>query len=285
MVSGRGSRFSTPLRATVRYRGRAKRFTSLAFGLVLLLVCLGCSPTIIVKGDPAVTVFAASSLTDAFKEMGAEFERTHTGTKVTFSFASSSILSTQIEEGAPADVFASADADTMRAVVESGRADEPHSFATNALVVVVPRNSTVVQTFSDLAKPGVKLVLAGKDVPAGKYARLMLANASGGQGIGPDFSTRVLANVRSEESNVRAVLTKVQLGEADAGIVYRTDVQAAKGEVGAITIPGELNVAATYPITVTKEGKQNVRARTFVEYVLSKPGQEILARHGFGGAP
>ena len=232
-----------------------------------------------------ITVFAASSLTDAFKQIGLEFERTHVGSTVTLNFASSSVLSTQIKEGAPADVFAAADPDTMGALVTGGQAEAPRVFATNALVIVVPRDGTTVKAFSDLAKPGVKLVLAGKDVPAGKYARQVLAKASVDPDLGADFASRVLANVKSEESSVRAVLAKVQLGDADAGVVYRTDLQAAKGEVVGITFPSDFNIVATYPIAVIKDRKQNATARGFVDFVNSKSGQEILARYGFGGAP
>ena len=153
------------------------------------------------------------------------------------------------------------------------------------MVIVVPRDGTTVKAFSDLAKPGVKLVLAGKDVPAGKYARQVLAKASADPDLGADFASRVLANVKSEESSVRAVLTKVQLGEADAGVVYRTDLQAAKGEVVGITVPSDFNIVATYPIAVIKHRKQKATARGFVDFVNSKSGQEILARYGFGGAP
>ncbi|MBK7724589.1 MAG: molybdate ABC transporter substrate-binding protein [Dehalococcoidia bacterium] len=210
--------------------------------------------------DGEITVFAASSLSEAFKEAAA-FEKANPGTEVTFSFAASSALAVQINEGAPADVFASADTAQMKSVIDQGNAEEPTVFATNTPVVVVPKDGKAVATFADIAKPGIKLVLAGKDVPIGRYAREILAKASGTGGISPDFSDRVLANLKSEEANVRAVLAKIQLGEADAGVVYRTDIVAAAGDVRIIEIPAPYNVLAEYSIAVVWASTNQVNGR------------------------
>lgn len=231
--------------------------------------------------EGSITVFAAASLTDAFKAAGKGFETARPGTTVTFNFGASSALATQINEGAPADVFASADGTNMQVVADKGGVAAAKNFATNTPLVVVPKGDSAVTSFSDLAKPGIKLVLAAKDVPIGKYTRQILTNASRTGGIAPDFKTKVLANLKSEEANVRAVLSKVQLGEADAGIVYQTDIAAAAGEVTKIEIPGEYNVVAKYPIATVKSSENAPTAQAFLDYVLSEPGQAILAKHGF----
>jgi molybdate transport system substrate-binding protein len=229
-----------------------------------------------------ILVSAASSLTDAFTEAGKRFQDLNPKATVTFNFGSSASLATQIDEGVPVDVFASANLDQMKAVADRGNVGDSTIFATNSLVVVVPRGSHQIQSLRDLGKPGLKLVLAAAAVPAGQYAREALRKASTAAGYGPDFSSRVLANVRSEEANVRVVLAKVQLGEADAGIVYRTDVAAAGSDVTAIPIPPEFNVVATYPVAVVKGADNEATARAFVAFLLSPDGQAILQRFGFG---
>lgn len=232
-----------------------------------------------VRGE--IVVFAASSLTDAFTAAGKGFEQANPGTKVTFSFAASSALATQINEGAPADVFASADAAQSKAVTDRGNAADAVVFAQNLPVVVVPKGETAVQSFADMAKSNVRLVLAAKEVPIGRYARDILQNASGPGGISADFAAHVLANVKSDESNVRAVLTKVQLGEADAGIVYQTDIAAAHGDVRALEIPPQYNVVARYPIAAVKGSQHEATARAFIAYILSEAGQDLLRQNGF----
>lgn len=232
-----------------------------------------------IKGD--IVVFAASSLTESFKEAGTAFETKYPGTKVTFSFAASSALAVQINEGAPADVFASADTTQMKNVVDKGNATASDIFVKNMPVVVVPKSGSPVAAFADLAKPGVRLVLAGSEVPVGRYSREILANASKPGGVASDFSDKVLANLKSDEANVRAVLTKVQLGEADAGIVYKTDVGAAKNDVSVVEIPTAFNVVATYPIAVVKAAKNKDGATAFVAFIRSEAGQAILSKYGF----
>ena len=230
-----------------------------------------------------LTVFAASSLTDAFRALGKAFAAQNPGVNVTFNFASSSVLSTQINEGAPADVFASANDAQMQVVTDAGNASSPVTFAANFPVVVVLAKSSGVTSFNDHARPGVRLVLAGPDVPIGAYSRQILIKASqAADGPGPDFSDRVLANLRSNEANVRAVLTKVQLGEADAGIVYRTDAAIVGDEVALIEIPALYNVTASYPVAVVKESKNLGAAEAWIRFLLSPTGQAILDDFGFG---
>ncbi len=231
-----------------------------------------------------ITVFAASSLTESFNEAGTAFSKANPNTKVTFNFAASSALATQINEGAPADVFASADATNMDAVVSQGHASGPVIFARNAPVLVVPANDHAIETFAGLARPGVRLVLAGKAVPIGKYARQILANASTESGLGTDFSAKVLANLKSEEANVRAVLAKVQLGEADAGFVYQTDVGAAGGDVRVIAIPPPYNLVAEYPVVIISDSKKQDVAAAFISFLRSGEGQAILVKFGFAPA-
>ncbi len=264
--------------------------------LVLLVPLLGAAcvgdddamPTASLAATPApvegeIVVLAASSLTDAFKEAGTKFTETNPKAKVTFSFAASSALSTQINEGAPADVFASADSAQMKIVTDKGNATDPVVFATNLPAVVVPKSGSPVQSFNDLAKPGVRLVLAGPEVPIGRYARDILTNASKASGgVSADFSGKTLANLKSNESNVRAVLTKIQLGEADAGIIYTTDAATATIDVKVIDIPTQYNVIAQYPIASTKGGKNAAGAKAWLAFILSPDGQAVLAKYGFG---
>jgi molybdate transport system substrate-binding protein len=202
------------------------------------------SPGAAAANPQTITVFAASSLTEAMKESAKPFELQNPGARVEFNFAASSALAIQINEGAPADVFASADAAQMKVVTDKGNAEQPQVFAQNVPVVVAPRDSTAVTSFEDLAKPGLKLVLGAPGVPIGAYSRQILENASAPGAVSPDFSDRVLASLKSNEPNVRSVLTKVQLGEADAGIVYRTDASAAGDAVRVIEIPSRYNVVA-----------------------------------------
>ena len=226
-----------------------------------------------------LTVFAASSLTEAFEEIATAFEAQHSGVTVQLSFDGSSTLATQITQGAPADVFASADEDQMQLVVKGGlAADKPKIFATNRLSVITPRGGRVKRP-QDLAQPGVLLVLAAPEVPVGNYARAALEKMNARYGA--DFSARVLENLVSEESNVRQVALKVELGEADAAIVYQTDAAVAKN-ISEIAIPDALNVVGTYPLVTLTSSAQPRLARAFVAWVLSKKGQAVLGNYGFG---
>lgn len=229
-----------------------------------------------------LSVFAAASLTEAYRAIEDAFEAAYQEVDVLFNFAGSSALATQIAEGAPADVFASANVAQMEAVLDAGHADEQFVFATNVSVVIAPADNDKITEFGDLANDGYSLVLAGEEVPIGQYAREIFAKASGPGGLGPDFADRALANLRSNESDVRAVLAKVQLGEADAGIVYATDVASIAGDVRVIDIPGQFNVVAQYPIATLTGASNPAAAEAFVDFVLSDDGQAILAEFGFG---
>ena len=232
-----------------------------------------------------LTVFAAASLTDAFTEIGKKFEALHPGATVTLNFAGSQSLRTQIEEGAPVDVFASANTMQMDAVVTSGfiAQNAPQMFLTNALIIIVPEgNPAGVNRVEDLANMGLKLILAAEEVPVGKYSRqaLDLMNTRYGDG----FKDKVLANVVSNEDNVKQVVAKIQLGEADAGIVYTSDAVAAP-ELPTVEIPLDVNVMAQYPIAPLLESDSPDLAMSFVDYVLSSDGQAALKKWGFGPVP
>ncbi len=230
-----------------------------------------------------LTVFAAASLTDAFTEIGNSYESAHPGVTVVLNFAGSQTLSTQIIQGAIADVFASANHTEMDKVVAANliQKDAPKDFLTNKLLVVLPLNNTAnIQTLQDLARPGLKLVLADTTVPAGKYARQILDNMSKDPVFSPDFTTKVLANVVSNEIDVKQVVAKIQLGEADAGIVYISDSVAAP-DLLTIEIPTEINVIARYPIAALTGVAQFELASEFIAYVLSVDGQAILKKWGF----
>ena len=230
-----------------------------------------------------LTVFAAASLTDAFTQMGKDLEQAHPGLTLTFNFAGSQTLVTQLDQGAPADVFASAAPAQMKDAQSKGLiAGSPSVFVQNRLVIVVPAgNPAGIQSPADLAKSGLRLVMAGADVPAGHYGRQAVCE------MGKDtvtyrsgFADKVAGNVVSEEADVRAVLTKVELGEADAGLVYVSDAATGAGKVKLIEIPDPVNVLATYPIAPVKGGNEAL-ANAFIAYVLSPAGQAILQHYGF----
>jgi molybdate transport system substrate-binding protein len=233
----------------------------------------------------ALTVYAAASLTDVFAELGEAFKAEHPGVELTFNFASSSQLAQQLAQGAPADVFASANLAQMEVAITAGRVTESsaHIFARNRLVVVYPRdNPAGLAYLQDLARPGLKLVLAASEVPVGAYSLQFLDQASAALGFGEGYRDSVLANVVSYEETVRAVYSKVALGEADAGIVYATDIPKENPEaVGMIQIPEALNVVAEYPIAAVGDSANPSLASDFVAFVLSPPGQETLEAYGF----
>lgn len=259
-----------------------KRILSVLTFLTILISA--CTPTP-VTASRTLTVFAAASLTDAFIEIGKNFEATRPGVTVTFNFAGSQTLRTQVEQGAPVDVFASASGKEMDTLVAGKFVAEgtPQIFLTNKLVVLLPANNPAsLQTLEDLARLGIKLVLAAEEVPVGNYARQSLEkmNAS----FGADFKHKVLANVVSNEDNVKQVVAKVQLGEADAGIVYTSDVVAAL-DLKSIEIPVDLNVITKYPIAALTASPNANLAADFIAYVLSPEGQAILTKWGFGPIP
>lgn len=231
-----------------------------------------------------LNVFAAASLTDAFGEIGANFSAANPGTEVVFNFAGSNQLATQIGEGAPADLFASANATQMTAAIDSGRvlSSTQRTFARNRLVIVTPGdNPAGLTTLADLATPGVKIVFAAAAVPVGQYTLDFLDKADVDAALGAGYKEAVTANVVSYEANVRAVLTKVTLGEADAGVVYTSDVGAAADQVTQIEIPDALNTIASYPIAPLADSAYPGQAQQFIDYVLAPEGQQVLARYGF----
>jgi len=232
-----------------------------------------------------LTVLAAASLTESFTELGAIFESQNPGVKVAFNFAGSQTLAEQLGQGAPADVFASASKKYMTAAVGAKRvnADDTKTFVMNRLIVIFPKdNPARITTLADLAKPGIKLDLADKSVPVGQYALDFLDKAAADTSFPAKYKDNVLANVVSYEENVKAVVTKVSLGEADAGVVYVTDITAdAATKVGTLAIPTELNTVATYPIAPIADSKNAELAKAFVVLVLSPEGQDVLAKYRF----
>lgn len=217
-----------------------------------------------------VHVFAAASLTEAFRTLGKQFEAAHQGVKVIFNFAASSALAQQINQGAPADVFASASAKNMDQVVSAGGASNPTPFVRNVMEVAVPpSNPAHITSLTDLAHSGVKVALCQSQVPCGATAAKVFTNA------------KINVKPVTEEEDVKSVLTKVELGEVDAGVVYVTDVRSAGNKVHGITIPDSLDASTTYPIVALTKADNSAAARAFVAYVLSSAGSAVLTADGF----
>jgi molybdate transport system substrate-binding protein len=229
----------------------------------------------------ALRVSAAASLTEAFQEIARVFENVHPGDAVELNFAGSQVLRTQIEQGAPVDVFASADLVHADALKRAGLLGSYTVFGRNRVVVAVPAHDARVGRLQDLARPGMKVVVAGTTVPVGRYTTQVLGKLSAAGLFGDDFQARVQANVASQETNVRAVVSKVALGEADAGFVYATDAASASNKIRAIDIPGRYNLVAEYPIGIVSKSAAGERAQAFVALVLGEEGQAILRRYGF----
>jgi molybdate transport system substrate-binding protein len=231
-----------------------------------------------------LTIFAAASLTGAFTELGRLLERRQPGLEIRFNFAGSQQLAAQLDQGAAADLFASADARWMRHAVERGLvAGAPVVFARNRLVLLLPAsNPGRIDRLQDLARPGLKLVLAAEAVPAGGYSRAVLARLERAPGFPAGFAARALANVVSNEENVKGVVAKAQLGEADGGFAYRSDVTSAvAARVKVVEIPAAQNVTAEYPVAVLAGSPNEPAARAFVRLLLGAEGQAVLRRHGF----
>jgi molybdate transport system substrate-binding protein len=239
------------------------------------------------EGSPGVaaaqlTVFAAASLQGVLDEAKTAYEAAHPGTTLTVSTGSSAALETQIELGAPADVFLSADTANAQKLVADGFASgSPVVFARNELTVIVPKDDPAgVASPADLAKPGLRIIAAGDAVPITRYANQLVANLAALPGYPADFAAAYEANVASREDDVKAVLAKVELGEGDAGIVYVTDA-AASSKVRTIPVPAAANVPATYAGAVVKDSAQPDAARAFLDWLAGSGGQAILARFGF----
>jgi molybdate transport system substrate-binding protein len=232
--------------------------------------------------EATLTVLAASSLTDAFGELERTFEERNPGVEVRQSFESSSTLLTQIQQGAPADVFASAAEEEMEAAVEDGLvAGAPEVFVRNREVVMVPEdNPAEIESLRDLAEPGTKLVLAERGVPAADYAEEILGKADAEYGDG--FKRDVLSNVVSREADVRAAVGRVALGDADATFGYASDYTPdIRDRVRVIQIPDDLNIVATYPIATLEGSRSPGLAREWVELVVGEEGQRVLEKWGF----
>lgn len=219
-----------------------------------------------------VNVFAATSLTDAFNRIGQEFEREHPGTTVRFNYDGSSSLASSIKQGGRADVFASANTNSMDTVTSAGEAaGQPTTFTENKLEIMVHQGNPMnIRSVADLARPGVKVVLCAPDVPCGKYAKEVFMKA-GVTGVQPV----------SEETNVGGVVNKVSLGEADAGMVYETDVKANEDKTSGVPIPDNHNITAEYPMVEVRDAPNPSAARAFINFVESNAGQRILTSFGF----
>jgi molybdate transport system substrate-binding protein len=250
--------------------------------LIALLLVIH-SPTSAQEAQ-TLTVFAAASLADAFEVLATEFEAQNAGVDVLFNFASSSDLAAQLAEGAPADVFASANNRQMTVVQEAERiGGRPRTFVKNRLVLVVPiDNPAGITTLRDLANEGVQLVIAAPDVPVRDYTDTMLERLAADESYGEEYRTAVMANVVSEEPNVRQVAAKVALGEADAGVVYISDVTPDIAEqVIMISIADEFNTIARYSIAITNDSANSELAQAFIDFTLSTAGQHIFACWNF----
>lgn len=248
--------------------------------LILLLsaASTGCQSD---RSEPTkveLSVFAASSLTEAFQALERGFEADHPGVDVKLTFAGSQVLRLQIEQGASADVFASANESHMQALVESGHVTGSRAFARNELVIIVPpTNPAGIDSFTSLAKAS-RIVIGTENVPVGIYTRQVFDRA--GRELGAAFAGDIRRHVVSEESNVRLIRAKVEMGEADAAIVYRTDA-AASDRVRAVPIPDELHVRASYLLGALTRAAHRPETQQFVAYVLSAKGRGALHRHGF----
>jgi molybdate transport system substrate-binding protein len=230
-----------------------------------------------------INVFAAASLTASFETIGKDFMAANSGVTVKFNFAGSSTLATQIQQGAPVDVFASADTTNMDKVAKD--MNTPKTFATNSLIVIVPAsNPGKINTLKDLANPGLKIAVAEASVPVGSFTLQVLDKMGASSEYGPSYETAVKNNFVTHETGVGGIVSKVELGEVDAGYVYVTDGMASGSKVKSIEIPKQYNVTADYPIATAKASGNSAVAEAFVNFVLSPSGQKTLGTYGFGPA-
>lgn len=252
--------------------------------LSVAMVGLICAISIQAQTSVTLTVFAAASLTDAFEEIATAFETEYPEVQVIFNFGASSTLATQLVEGAPADVFASANGKQMQGVVDSGRiTSTPRIFARNRLVLITPSdNPAQITGLPDLAQAGIALIVAAPAVPVRDYTDAMLDQLALDPAYGTAYQAAVLANIVSEEDTVRQVSAKIALGEGDAGIVYRSDVTPdIAAAVQMFPIPDTVNTLAEYPIAMVQDTPHKSAARNFVLFVRGRAGQCILARWNF----
>lgn len=256
--------------------------------LTLLMVILSACAVDVGASGHELNVLAASSLTDALNEIAAAYEANTPGTHIKLNYASSSILAAQILEGARADVFASANTEQMENLVKSGLIHgDIDYFASNRMTAIVPaENPAKIISITDLAKPGTALVLALPGVPARVYTDQFVNQVISDPAFGANFRASFYSNVVSEEANVRRVVAKVALGEADGGIVYLSDITPdMKDSVRQIPIPNEYNPVARYPIAVLDNAQDSEIAQGFIDFILSREGQAILKKWGFGAKP
>jgi molybdate transport system substrate-binding protein len=268
-----------------------RRVLPLFFILLLLLSACGsqtsntqssvsASPTL---APVSLTVFAAASLTESFNDIKTAYHTLHPNITITYNYNGSQALEQQLANGAPDDVFASADQTNMKKATDANLVGASQVFARNKLVVIIPKsNPAHLNTLKDLANKGVKIDVAASTVPVGKYALQVLDNMGKSADYGSDYENSVKANVVSQEENDKAIVQKVELGTVDAGIVYFTDLTpASEKQVTEIAIPDNFNVIAQYPIAVTKNSKHASDAQAFIQYILSAQGQTILAKYHF----
>lgn len=261
------------------------------FALLLILALYGVIPACSVPAiqtqntalPTTLTVYAASSLTDVFQELGKAYMQAHPETRVEFNFAGSQELRTQLEQGARADIVATADTATMDALQQAKLIQNaPRVFARNQLIVIIPSNNPAgLERAEDLTRQGLKMVVAADNVPLGKYTRALVENLSHDAGFGPEFPDTFYGNVVSQETNARQVLSKIVLGEADAGIVYATDAASAGDKVKFLPLVRGLNVTADYPIALLKNAPQPAQAKQFIDFIISADGQAILKKANF----
>ena len=265
------------------------RLTGLIIPLSILISMVACyvPEQQKLRSEKPLVIMAASSLTDVLADIGAKFKESHPDATLAFNFDGSQRLRTQLLLGAQADIFISADWKQPKDLENANLVlTKSKPFAYNKLSIIVhekpgetPPHS--VSTLRDLAKPEIKLVLANKNVPAGKYTRQMLEDAEDYENLGTQFKMTVLNNLISNESNVRAVVQKVSLGVADVGVVYKTDVKENVEHVKAIPIPEYLNPQTAYPVVVLEGSKQYSLAQEFVSFLYSDHAQSLLVKHRF----
>ena len=260
-------------RVAAFFPGHRQRKTRVATAAVGVLLLAGCGSVAEASGRPSpttITVLAASSLTESFTTLAADFERTHPGVEVKLSFGSSSALATQVVEGAPADVFAAASPQTMATAVSQGAVTNPEVFASNSMAIAMPPgNPGQLAGLTSLADPGVKVAVCSPRVPCGAAALRVFENA------------HLAVTPVTQEPDVKAVTTKVRLGEVDAGIVYVTDIRAAGRTLAALEIPAADNTTTSYPIAVVRESTHKTQAQAFTAFVRGPVGQQVLAAAGF----
>lgn len=249
---------------------------------LVVLIVAGCSSGSVRAAPAQVTVFGAASLKGAVAKVKTAYESSHPGTTLAISTDSSAALEAQIEQGAPADVFLSADSSNPKKLVDGGFADGAAvPFAGNKLTVIVPSaNPAGIKTPAGLAMAGVKVIAAGETVPITRYAAQLVANLAHEADYPPDFAAAYAGNLVSREDNVKAVVAKIELGEGDAAIVYVTDAKAST-KVASVPVPDHANVTATYAGVVVKASKEPVAARSFLAWLSGPDGGAILREFGF----